>query len=870
MARRAIVAAAASCVFGLSLFLGVILPDPVSLNIPDPSYEAKFKRLKDGKAKPDRPDEAVKWYYEQRAYPAGAIPTDWRERALDHISQHNVPRAGIENTISWSAVGPNNIGGRTRTIAVDPISPSILYAGSVSGGVWKSTNSGTSWFATGDFADNLAITSIVIDPTNTSVIYAATGEGFFNIDAIRGAGVLKSTNAGTSWTLLTSFSGGSFPYHINDLYLRPDSTNIIYAASNTGLFRTVNSGTSWAFVTSGTSSARATQIVAHSSTPRTIYVSFGNFSTDGIYKTTNGGAPFSKLAGGFPTSGFGRVSMTIAPSNASVLYAAATNSSTNQTFGIYKTTNAGSTWIAVTTPTDPISGATHLAGQGWYNNVLGVSPSDENTVYVGGINLFKSTNGGSSWTMVSNWYTGAGYPYVHADQHDIVFSGSTIWFGNDGGIFRSTNAGSTFTEHNSGYATIQFYSGAVHPSSEVYYGGTQDNGTLRSGAVPTWSMVFGGDGGHTAVDYTTPTTVYTEYVYLNIQKSTNSGTSWTKSMTGIPSGPGPFDGTTDRCQFIAPFTMDPTDPLRIAAGTYRVFYTTTGASSWSAISTDLTGDGTGGAGSTITAIGIAKTSSATIYIGTSGSGSSASRIQVTTNTGTSWTNVTVSPLPNRYVTRIAVDPGNADRAWASYSGYNTSTPATPGHIFLTTNGGSSWANVSGTLPDIPVNAIAINPGYLNYVVVGTDLGVFETTNGGTAWTQQNTGMANVSVADLDLRGDKFLFAATHGRGMFKSTSPLVGVVEGPGEVVSEFRLMQNYPNPFNPVTNFQFTIGNSQLTIVKVYDIQGREVATLVNEQLGPGSYERTFNAGGLASGVYVYKLMAGSFTEAKKMVVMK
>jgi photosystem II stability/assembly factor-like uncharacterized protein len=831
-------------------------------------------------AKPDRPDEAVRWFTEQRAYP-GEIPLDWKQRAYDHIRDHNltmkaepgVLRKGT-TALSWTEVGPGNIGGRIRSIAVDPSNSNIIYVGSVSGGVWKSTNAGSSWSPTNDFADNLAITSLAIDPTNSNVIYAGTGEGFFNIDAVRGAGMLKTTNGGGAWGLQTSFTGGGFPYFINDLYLRPDSVNIVFAATNTGLYRTTNGGTTWVFRHQG-SSARSTQIVRDHATPTTFYVSYGNFSTDGIYKTTNGGTSFSKLTSGLPTSGYLRISMAISASNSSVLYASFCDASTYGTLGVYKTTNGGSSWSAVTTPMDPQNGGTHLGQQGWYDNVIAVDPANENIVYAGGINLYKSTNGGGSWAMISNWYTGSGWtgPYVHADQHAIAFSGSNIYFGNDGGFFRSTNGGASFTEMNNGLATIQFYSGAVHPASDIYYGGTQDNGTLKSGTLPNWSMVFGGDGGHTAVNYNTPTTVYTEYVYLNIQKSTNSGGSWTRSMSGIPtSGSGPYDGTSDRCLFIAPITMDPTSPANLAAGTYRIFYSNNNAGSWSAISADLTGDGPGGvgtAGSTISAIAIAKTSSATIYVGTSGSETAAPRVQVTTNTGSTWTNTTASPLPSRYVTFIAIDPTNADRAIVCYSGYNSNTPSTPGHVFLTTNRGSTWTNASGNLPDIPVNAAIISPVNSQRFIIGTDLGVFESVNGGSTWTQENTGMANVVVSDLDLRGDGYVFAATHGRGMFKTTSP-VAVHNVLAEVPGEFRLAQNFPNPFNPSTVIRFSLPVASHATLKIYDAVGQEVATLVDERLSAGSFEVDWNGREFASGVYFYRLRADQFAEQRKMMLMK
>jgi hypothetical protein len=242
---------------------------------------------------------------------------------------------------------------------------------------------------------------------------------------------------------------------------------------------------------------------------------------------------------------------------------------------------------------------------------------------------------------------------------------------------------------------------------------------------------------------------------------------------------------------------------------------------------------------------------------------------VTTTTGSSWSNVTVSPLPDRWVTAIGIDPTNAGRAFACFSGYNANTPATPGHVFLTTNTGASWTNASGNLPDIPVNTILIDPNNTNHLVIGTDLGVFESLNAGTTWTQQNTGLANVSVVDLDTRGDGAVFAATHGRGMYKATGPLV-VVEDPREIPHEFSLKQNYPNPFNPTTTIAFSIDKATPVRLSVYDATGRTVGVLIDREMQGGTYHATFDCAGLASGIYYYKLVTKEFSETKKMLLVR
>lgn len=825
--------------------------------------------------------ESMKWQNAQRAYPAGTIPRDWREKAYTHVNKMNLQKNSSVQQLSWTELGPNNVAGRVRSIAFDPANSAIVYSGSVSGGIWKSTNRGGTWSALNDFTSNLVIGAIAIDPTNSNVIYAGTGEGYFNVDALQGIGVLKSTDGGTSWTTLTNFATPSTQfgyYYINKLIIRPDNANIIYAGMLGGIWKTTNGGTSWSKIAQGNSSVRCIDLVMHPTNFNILYATYGNLSRDGIYKTTDGGTNWSKLTNGLPTIGYYRINIAISKSSPSTLYAAFDDSATHDTYNIYKTVDDGASWSVVTKPVNPFTLQSHLGGQGWYNNCLAVHPTDPNTVLVGGIDIYKTINGGTTWAMKTDWQGRSPYSLVHADQHSIAYdpsNSSVVYFGNDGGMYKSTDGGETFSTISTNLATTQFYSAAIHPTQDIWYGGTQDNGTLKSSGSVAWSTVFGGDGGATAVDQTVPATIFTEYVYLNIQRSANSGANFSKTMSGIPtSGASPFNGTSDRCLFIAPFVMDPSNSQILVAGTFKVYRTTNSGTSWNGISTDLTGDGdgtnqVGSSLSSISAIAIAKSSSATIYVGTSG-GSATSKIQVTTNTGASWSDVTTATLPDRYVKAIAIDPGNASRAFVAFSGYNASTPSTTGHVFRTANRGTTWVNASGNLPDVPVNALLINPANTNDILAGTDIGVFQSVDGGTTWSQQNTGLANVSISDLDYRAsDNAVFAATHGRGMFKLQT-LTGVSPAPTEFPRETTLRQNYPNPFNPTTNIGYQVSEAGLVTVNVYDALGQEVATLVNEYRSPGEYSVSWNASSMPSGVYYYRMSVGSAMQMKRMLLVK
>ncbi len=747
-----------SIIFGSFVLLGdfSIYKDELTL-----SNFIEWKKDKKKNKKPTYgiPDEAMRWYYEQRAYPQGFIPENWRENALRFIGQNNNSVEGTQ-ALSWSQLGPGNIGGRIRSIVVHPTDPNIIYLGSVGGGVWKTTNGGTSWVPLKDNMENLAVCSMVLDPTNPNIAYAGTGEGYYNGDAIQGEGIFKTTDAGASWVRLSSTINSNF-YFVNKLMI-DQSTNVLYAATRKGLYKSTDGGSTFTAILVGTGGAdvHCMDIEIAYTSPSTIYATFGLFNDAVIYRSTDGGSSFSANLG---QTGQGRIEMATSVSNPLVAIASFCDLSTNGVSLMAKTTDGGDNWFTMTVPGPAFSGPNNYAStQAWYDNIIYIDPSSASTFFAGGLDFWKSTNSGTNWTQKTNWYSQAGAPqFVHADHHAVTFAPSNsnlMFLGTDGGIFKSTNKGENWTAINNNLFITQFYYGAVNPSGTIYYGGAQDNGTLKSTGTNSWSEVIGGDGGSTEVDFSNSNTVYGEYVNLCFLKSTNGGSTFVKSMNGIPVGPGQWDGTTDRTLFISPFSMDPNNSNTLVAGTYRVWRTTNNAANWSAISGDLTGDGTGSSGNKISTVIVAKGNSNVIYVGCSNG-----RVQVTTDAGTSW-NLRNSGLPNAYCTRIATDPTTPSTAFVTFSGFTASSK-----VYKTTNYGVNWTNISSNLPNIPVNCIVINPSNVNNIFVGTDLGVFSTINSGGSWVQDNAGLANVCVSDLDYRAsDNKLFAATHGRGMFST------------------------------------------------------------------------------------------------------
>jgi photosystem II stability/assembly factor-like uncharacterized protein len=704
----------------------------------DPAGALEFRRLQLQDENGQIPPNALMRAVEQKRR-MSIQPGAWSQFAPgDSPDDPNV--GGIGPGV-WSWNGPGNIGGRVRSLVIHPTTPATMWAGSVGGGVWKTTNSGTSWTALNDFMANLAVASMVIDPTNPNILYAGTGEGMGNIHSLSGAGVFKTTDGGATWTQLSATSSWDA---VNRLAISPANSQTIIAATGEGIFRTTNGGTTW------------TETYPY----RMLYASFhptvGSLavaSSDGsaLY-STDGGVSWTQAAG-LPTSG--RIELVYAPGNGAIVYASCNNNGGE----IYKSTDGGQSYARVNT------GQNYLGTQGWYDNAIWVSPSSSQTLIVGGIDLWRSTNGGVTLTKISRWDR-APNTSAHADQHAIVhhpgFNGTTnktVFFGNDGGVYRATDAltatlESGWTELNNNLGITQFYGAAGNPSSGVIVGGTQDNGTLRyssAGGAQGWTTMFGGDGGSCAADPTNSSYFYGEYVRLQIHRSTNGGTSSGYIYSGI-------GDAGSNALFIAPFILDPNNANRLLAGgasLWRSDNAKAATPTWTAIKSAI-------AGGHISAIAVAPGHSEVIWVGHSNGD------VYFTNNGTAasptWTKADGgSPaLPNRYCMRITIDPANSSKVYVTFGGYSS------GNVWRTTTNGASWTNLGGNLPSSPVRSLVVSPTDSNSIYVGSEVGVFASSDGGASWSPTNDGPANVSVDELFWLNNK-LVAATHGRGLFTAT-----------------------------------------------------------------------------------------------------
>ncbi|MBV6645296.1 MAG: hypothetical protein KI790_07590, partial [Cyclobacteriaceae bacterium] len=438
----------------------------------------------------DRPDLSVIHDHEMTQDPiAKEVPVARSLRAFEELKKSFTNKKSGRSMdaiagVSWQERGPNNVGGRTRALMFDPndATGSKVWAAGVAGGLWfnNDISSGSStWQNVDDFWANLAISCIAYDPSATQTFYVGTGEGFFNADAVRGAGIWKSTDGGTTWSQLSSTTTADFHY-VQKIGIT--STGIIIAATREGLFRSSNGGASWSQLFSG----RFADVEVASNDD--IYASEGIFTTGILRKSTNGGSSWSTVT---PATGGERIEIAISPSNPGTVYAVA--SSGSNIAWMRKSTNGGGSWTSITVPPYVEQSCSNSAtndfsrGQAWYDLILTVHPTNPNIALVGGIDIYRTSNGGSSWNLVSYW-TGACDTYVHADQHAMQFSpvnANVAIFGNDGGAYYSSNVGSSsnpsFLARNNGYNVTQFYAADQTNSSGSNYmlAGAQDNGSQQ-------------------------------------------------------------------------------------------------------------------------------------------------------------------------------------------------------------------------------------------------------------------------------------------------------------------------------------------------------------------------------------------------------
>jgi uncharacterized repeat protein (TIGR01451 family) len=797
---------------------------------------------------------------------------------------------------AWTQIGPNPIvqvlrgsgsfgtmSGRIGALAIRPSTGQFIL-GAAQGGIWLYDAVTGTWSAKTDDQTTQSMGALAIAPSDDTIIYAGTGEGALSGDSYFGNGVFKSTDGGNTWAKIsgdTYFNGVSMSRIVVD----PTNADHVYAAvlrgrggarrvsppdpTKFGIWESKDGGVNWTLIQKVKDNFGATDLRMDPQDPQSLYSSFWG---DAIYKSTDGGKKWKQVMTGLPIADYAgaqtRFSIAIShpsPGGSGTLYAGFdwTDGAGYHPSRVFKSTDGAANWTMLPAGSpEQESVEDYCGGQCFYDNVIEVDPTNPNIVFaagqfnydIGSGGIFRSNDGGQTWINL-------GYDQ-HPDFHALAFDPANtahVLIGSDGGVWFSSNRGGRPTvasllsevdwislngtvnpatavvTHRTNLAITQFTSIATVPQVPArFWGGTQDNGTLRKqGATTSWFDMVGGDGGQVLVDHTfdpvsascpagfaPACVIYGTFFGISPYRMTDGGAFFFNYFF-IRNGL----NLTDRSDFYVPFVLNQEDPNQLFLGTYRLYRTdnartpSAGNVKWKAISGDLT---TGCAGTapngarncTISAIGVGGGDA--VYTG-SLDGLVYVSVDAQVNDTPTWIRVKDDALPKRPVAGFAVDRSNYRIAYAAFNGFNGATPGHPGHVFRTLDGGNTWTDISGNLPDTPVNSIVLDPSYPNTLYAGTDVGPFVSYNGGTDWSPLGTGVPLVAVDQLDLDSSHRLLAAgTHGRGAYRIFDTSAAA---PALVLSKV----DDGKPVGPSSNFVYTLtlkneGNASANGVTITD----------------------------------------------------
>ncbi len=820
---------------------------------------------------------ALNFFGEQRAYPNSSIPDISHYSAYEKVLQQRL--AEKENqyyTEPWQTIGPHNTGGRTIAIAFNPQNPNTIYAGSASGGLWRSKSAGvgtTTWEYVPTGFPVLSVCSIDFAPGDSNIIYIGTGEVYNYQSAGTGAayrstrgsygiGILKSIDGGQTWTKSLDWSSHQMR-GVQVVRVNPLDSQTIWAGTTEGTYKSNDGGQNWQKVHEV---IMVWDLLIHPVDTSIVLITCGNFASPGygMYRTTNSGSNWNKIIQGVPISYQGKGHLSLSRSFPDVMYASFGNgfSSSNGASWLCKSSNKGASWTIVST-------ADYSQHQGWFSHDVGVSPVDTNLVIAIGIGVWKSTNGGFNLVEKAAGGLTLGRPpvggpegppnYIHADNHDIAFHPTNpdiVYFGTDGGVFRSLDAGETFEGCNGGYQTVQFYNGFSSSPLDSFLamGGLQDNSTIIYDGQLAWIRVIGGDGAWTGINSQNDNTLYASWQNLNLLKSTNRGQNW--FYASVPS--------SSPTSFIAPYVVAFDNPQVLYAGRDKIYKSTNGGSSWIATNSGQALDG-----NPAIAMAISPQNNLVVYAATAPFSGNPAGVYRTTDGGNSWVDISAG-LPDRFPADLTVDPTAESRVYLSFSGFGSP------HLFTSSDYGTSWQNISTGLADVPTSAVIVDPLYPDRIYIGNDIGIFVSLDGGSNWQDYNEGLPEaVMVFDLSISPtNRKLRVATHGNGAYERDliENLVNIAEKK-IYPDNFHLYQNFPNPFNPTTEISYMLQERSLVQVKVYNTLGQEIKTLVNSVQFPGRYSVTWDGTNnqnsrVSSGIYFYRLSVGNRSLLKSMTL--
>ena len=807
------------------------------------------------------------WYWQRHTDDAGyLVPPTATWQAWQHLQNNNNNRHANERTTSssltWTFSGPDSSGafvgdgagsgvGRINVVAFHPTDSNTYCIGSPGGGAWKTTNNGTSWQCLTDQLPNLSVGDIKYNPLNANTMYLCSGDR--DGSDYYGIGVLKSYDGGTTWNTTGMIWADSMFNIANCILVNPLDTNSLILGTTAGLYRSYNGGASWAFMLSG----NFIQLLYRPNDTNIVYAGMGSSSaTAQVYRSHNGGTTW------VPVTSFvnvDRVAIAVTPANPNIVKAlCSTSSGTNPEGleGIYSSSDTGHTFTEVFVGSCSgnhdllgwAADASDCGGQGWYDLPIAISPLNANLVYIGGVNAWSSTDGGTTWSILNQWtLMASGIKVVHADKHSMVYNPlcpTRFFETNDGGIYNAYNPTSSGLWKNltNGLGITEFYGVATTPLANWVIAGAQDVGSKLI-KPSLYEEADGGDGTWSQIDNVDITSAYTSSPggYIDIIDPTNVQPDNTANdISGNILG-GSIEGGG---AWVTPFLIEPTCHTCLIAGYQSVYRTTDKGNTWTAISPGL-------ASNSLLRLATTLADSNTIY---ASENSPSTPVHYTHNMGGTWTNLP-APYAGKLISDIKVDPRDKDHIWATFSGYGS-------HHVSEWHLATGWQTFDAGLPDVPVHCIAINP-ITREMYVGTEIGVFYRDSTMAAWVMNSTGMPAISVTDIEINttGGE-IWASTYGRSLWHALLPtnVVSVVPFVNDGITIA------PNPNNG--NFDVSLNNitDKRINMRLIDITGKTVWEQKNI-LNIGS-QLPINTQGLVNGAYILEVSTNSSIAGRQKVV--
>lgn len=712
--------------------------------------------------------------------------------------------------------GYNPGNGRINTVTVDPDNSQVIYVAAPSGGVWKSIDGGSNWNTTFDQMPHLGVSAIAIHPDSSQIVFVGTGDR----DAwdTKATGIYKSNDAGNTWNAAGLNSTGW--NSINKIIFNPQNPSTMFASTNNGIYRSANGGQTW---TSVYTLSRVTDLLYH---PTDTTILYG--SGDCFVKSNNGGNSFTKnLTLPNDTS---RVEIAVTPANASYVYVLASNSSSSYG-GVYCSTNSGVSFNLMSDSPNYLGyswDADDNAGQGWYDLAIAASPVDANEIYIGGINVWKSTDAGQTFSISSHWVYDDPQQYTHADIHYLGFSGNRLFCGSDGGVFYSDDYAENWNDISEGLGIMQIYRLASSPIDPDFIAvGAQDNGSnrLQSGQ---WTHIFGADGMQTLTHPTNINIFYFSYQGGGIMRTLDNGETveYLQPMDVYGS-------------WITPFDMVNSSPNIMYAGFEEVYKSENGGVTWTPISSNLT------SGNSISHLKVSQVNPSYIYATRLGT------LYVTKSGGQTWNPVGIGYAGT--ITGITLSSSDPEELWVAASS------GTSDRVFYTNNAGSSFSNITGNLSGTGIRCIIHQANSHDALFVGTENSVFYKDTTMADWIPYMNGLPNVIVQHLEINPtNNMLRAGTYGRGVWETPIP---ITQGTQEY-ADYQSLIIYPNPSDGI--FTIELPNTErISTVQIFDINGQIVHSFINDKKMVNIDMSTY-----VSGVYFVKVITADKQYIKRLLL--